>query len=485
MLPLLLSLLACAPEPALTLAGPAAIDPVYATTASFTLAQIGGDAVTVDVRDATGAVVRVLADGTGWVDVVAWDGRDAGGAVVPLGTYTVHADLAADGASVAVADEVTEVVRVGVTAGTLGGDRIALCWHAAGRSGDYWDGGADTATFALAALDVDGVPVAVPAPWDDLYAPPEDPVGQNMPAAYAWDARPTLSVVVAGDIGALEPGGAGEPGALTAAIDGWTLTSGDVVPGATLVFTADAPLAAGPGVIEETLALRWMAGNTTLGTEDIPLRIYALLGPPAFEEEGLPYEPWVAVIDPALRSMPGVAPTEAAVTSALVAYIYTDLDLSYDTRSGASAYTFYDWNGFDNANFDLSGFLDRRQGSIINCTDCAAILEAFANMLGATLEYTILVPDFDLNYIKAIGGDHFTHCPFDNGGCGFSYHAVTTPDDGATIYDATLALDGDEDPRSYPSTDLLVQAIAGDEYLERLVRDGDPDYVHTQKETIQ
>ncbi|MDP2313175.1 MAG: FlgD immunoglobulin-like domain containing protein [Pseudomonadota bacterium] len=468
-------------EPALTVAGPAALDPLYGTPATFALSRTGGDTVSVTVLDATGAVVRTLADGSAWADTLAWDGRDDAGTALPMGRYTLHGDLAAEGATVASSDTLVDLVRVGASAGTLGGDRIPLMWHQAGGAGMYWDDGGDTATFTLAALDVDGVVTPIPAPWDDLDTRPEDLVGQNLPAAYAWDARPTLSLVVGGDVGSA---------VLTPAIDGWTLTAGTVAPGETVVLTADAPLATGPGVIEETLELRWMAarpdgGEALVGTQDLPLRVYALLGAPTFEETGAPYLPWVAVIDPALRAIGGVEATEVAVISALVAHIYFDLGLSYDTRWGASSYTQYDGNTFNDANFDLSSFLARSRGSVINCTDCASILEAFANMLGATLSYTILLPSFDLNYIKAIGGDRFDHCPFDSGGCGFSYHAVTTPDDGGTIYDATLALDGDADPGTYPGEELLVQAISGDEYLERLVDDGDVRYRYTQKETLQ
>jgi hypothetical protein len=460
----------------LSLAGPAVIDPAYGGAAAFALAKVGGDTVTIEVRDATGAVVDVLADGTAWADSVTWDARDDTGAPVALGRYTLHAELEEGGAAVATAEQVVDVVRVGVSAGTLGGDRIPLMWHAAGGAGMYWSDGGDTATFTLVGLDVDGVATEIPAPWDDLFEPPETLVGANLPAAYAWDARPTLSLVLGGDVGAAS---------LTPSIAGWTFTSGTVAPGETLVFTADAPLAAGPGVVEQTLTLQWMAGADVVGVQDVPLRMYALLGPPAFTESGDPYAPWLAVIDPALRAIAGVAPTEDAVISALVEHIYRDLGLSYDTRSGASAYTQYEGWSFDNAHLDLSSFLSRGRGSVVNCTDCAALLEAFANMLGANLSYTIIVENFGLNYIKAIGGDAFDHCPFDNGGCGFSYHAVTTPDDAETIYDATLALDGDADPGSYPGEELLVQAITGDEYLERLVSSGNARYRYTQKETIQ
>ncbi|MFZ5481897.1 MAG: hypothetical protein ACOZNI_34370 [Myxococcota bacterium] len=450
------------PEPSVSIAGTAAFDPLLGGAGSWTVASEAGDEVTVEVLDAGGAVVATLDD------TYTWEGA-------AVGRYTVRATLLAKGSPVAEAETPVDVVRVGVLDGTLGGDRIPLLWHGGGR-GAYVDDGGAGPTFRLSAITEGDAAVAIPAPWDDLWAPPDDTLGQNLPAAYAWDARPTLALTVDGELGGAD---------LTAAIDGWTLTSGGVADGGTLVFTKDEALAPGPGVVEEPLTLRWMAGDDLAGEQALPLRTYAMLGPPAFEQTGSPYLPWVAVIDPALRAMQGVAPDEAAVVSALVDHVYWDLGLAYDTQWGASAYTQYTTGEFDGAHFDLSGFLDRRRGSTVNCTDCAAILEAFANMVGATLQYTILVRDFNLNYIKAVGGSEYTRCPFGTGGCGFSYHAVTTPDDAATIFDATLALDGDDNPSTTPNTELLVQAIDGEEYLDRLVLSGRVRYAHTQKETIQ
>lgn len=484
-MPLLALMIACAPDgdvklgddvagdtadttpPTVDVAGPAAIDPLLGGVATY---AVSDPAATVTVLDAEGAVVRTLtADPT-------WDGRDDAGAVVPRGAYTVRAERVEDGVVVATDEATTEVVRIGVATGTLGGDRIALCWHVANGRGGYGDGGVDTPTFQLAGIDTDGVPTAIPEPWADLERLPADPVGANLPAAYAWDARPTLTLAVDGEVGGA---------ALAAAIEGWTLTQGEAVPGGTLVFTKDGPLADGPRVVEETLTLTWLAGDDVVGTQAVPLRMYALFGPPAFEETGVPYQPWLAVIDPALRAIEGVAPDEGAVISALVEHVYWDLGLAYDTRWGASAYTQYSGDSYDDAHFDLTGFLARRRGSTVNCTDCAAILEAFANMLGASLSYTIILENFSLNQIKAIGGTDYTNCPFGPSSCGFRYHAVTTSSDGATIWDATLALDGDTDPGALPATELLVQSIGADEYLDRLVMSGRATYAFQQKETIQ
>jgi hypothetical protein len=58
----------------------------------------------------------------------------------------------------------------------------------------------------------------------------------------------------------------------------------------------------------------------------------------------------------------------------------------------------------------------------------------------------------------------FDETPFDDGGGGFNYHAVTGPSDG-TIYDATLKLDGDGTPTAAPFTEIYATAMPEDDYL--------------------
>jgi hypothetical protein len=97
----------------------------------------------------------------------------------------------------------------------------------------------------------------------------------------------------------------------------------------------------------------------------------------------------------------------------------------------------------------------------------------------------IIDPSFDLNYILAIGGSEFTSCPFGPWGCGFSYHAVTTTPDSGAIWDATLALDGDGNPGSAPHTEKMVHHVPAEEYLDELVRSGQPSYHSAAQETLQ
>lgn len=453
----------------LSVEGPPGFDPVLGGPITFTVIGAEQSLILAEVYDAAGTLQTTLADGTGTASTLSWDGKDSAGALSVPGAMTLHIHGTREGYEDIDIDQPFWLVRLGVLEGTLAGtERVGLIWHSDGGSGRYFVSETTDPTFTLSALvDADGVAVRVPEPWEDLDSPPDALVDQNMPAAYPYDATPALLLKLGAEVG-----NAG----VTASIEGWTTSDDRVTDGGTLSFVRGSALAEGPRVVEETLSLSYALDGVTLATQEIPLRYYATLGPPTFDESDSPYLPWVAVIDPALRDIAGVAPTEEAVISGLVDYIYSDLGLSYDTRYGASAYMSYRGWSWDSADFNMSAFLERSNGDVVNCSDCAGILSVHANMLGAYLGQSIISPSFSLNYILAIGGDEFTHCPFGPGSCGFSYHAVTSPDDSAIIYDATLALDGDSDPGATPNEILMVQTITGDEYLERLVMSGSPRY---------
>ncbi len=463
------------PSPSILVTG-GAIDPLLAPTLTLAITSQEGTAVRVVLTDADGAVVRTLADGTAMVETVTWDGRSDAGEVQPVGTYTVEAVLVDDeGLDLIASTSLVYVVRVGVLSGTLRGNRIPLIWHRGGAPGTYWVEDVDDTTFELSALDDGTAATPLPTLWDDLDVPPQSHIDHGLPAAYPYDALPQLTLAVSGEFGEAP---------VELSLSGWGVPQA-VARATEATFGRDTALATGPTVVEESVTLTWSVQGQEIATQPLPLRFYALLREPTFEEDGAPYEPWVAAIDPALRAITGVSPTDDALSAALTEWIYRDLSLSYDTDYGASYYTSYSGRGYDDAEFDFSSFLGRRNGSTVNCTDCASILEAYADMLGADLSYTIILSNFQLNYIKAIGGTDFTHCPFGPGGCGFSYHAVTTADDALTIYDATLALDGDDDPSSPPNTELLVQAIDGEEYLDRLVMSGRSSYNYTQHVSLR
>jgi hypothetical protein len=210
------------------------------------------------------------------------------------------------------------------------------------------------------------------------------------------------------------------------------------------------------------------------------LRVYGVLG--NAQGKSAPNLPWVAVVDDATHAIAGGATDAAGARAILVKHVYEEMSLGYDRQQGASHYTDYAQGFGGGASFSLAHFLARDFGKIVNCSDCASILSTYANMIGADLRYAIIQGPFSLHPIQGIGSTSFGS-PFDSGKMGFSYHAVTSSDSAKSIFDATLAVDGDADPSTAPQTKKLVQGIAGVEYLQRLSGDTRAQYTHVDKAT--
>ena len=468
----------------ISLVVPPAFDPVLGGPASIELAVEGVTSTpTLEVFDAAGALVRPL-------DVAdpRWDGQDAAGLFVPGGRYTVRASVESTTGKRLTAEAELGVVRVGFGAvwaeddGGATAERLDLYWSGAKSTQDW--------TSPISSLvrleDDDGVALDLPGVTVELNSPT---AGAAEPVAYTWDSRPVLTLSLGSSSRFPEPGLSTTD--VRVKIDGWTVLAGSPLrSGEPLTIQRDAALGEGVGLVEEDVKLTFVVDREdglerALGSQTLPLRFYALLGADTFIESKESHTAWPAAIEPALRAIDGAAPDHDAVVSALVTWIFDDLGLSYDTRSGASAYVYYRNYRWDQAQFDFTGFLKRKSGSVINCTDAAAILMTYANMLGAEHYYSIILQDFTLNYLLAIGGDEFVSCPFGSGICGFSYHAVTVDGEGEAVWDATLALDGDENPGTTPNSVLYVQAIEAEEYLERLVRSGRAEYGYDAQGTIQ
>lgn len=484
---LTLLLLSCRPEVRIgTDTGTGQQPPTAQVTLPPAFDPIGGEPLSVDTHGADLEVTVLDSQGTVVQEgETTWGGRVDGDWATP-GLYTVRVRNPASGAQV---EHTVNLVRAGVITAWAEGDgghtasRIPLYWHRGGHLQDVSD-----PFVSIESLDdEEGEPVPFPDPTDELTFYEE---GSNEPLAFSYDSRPLLTFTL-GEDSAL--GGTGLPvKGLRLEMDGWEQISEEngLDPAVPVVMQATEPLGSSLGTWTEELELRFVAEDTegtswTVATQILPVRWYATLAPPTFEDEGEAYTAWPAAVEPALEALEGVTPDPAAVLDALVDWVYWESGLSYDTSYGASYYTEYRQGDWTRAHFQAGAFLERRYGSVVNCSDCASILVFYANMLGAPLYYTIILRNFELNYIRAIGYDTYTHCPFGGGGCGFNYHAVTTDDGAATIWDATLALDGDGDPGHSPCEELLVQAVDGDEYLDRLVMAGQARYQYESQGTLQ
>jgi len=500
-----------------------------ATKVQLTLADTGGAAgphpLKLVLVSASGAEVAKLLDtpnaesltggtlGKPSVDVVP---ADVAG-LVP-GKYTVKATLGCPKVTTTKVGEGQgdlHFARLGaVKVGVGGGDgtRVPLMYHAIGGTQYAYypiDGDKVPATSfadpATGEADLDSAPNTMRSfpttPWAELDTPKtasdgtvvED--GVIYPVSLALGTKPdltfTLGKTMAGASGPIAAGVGvsgtplvrivvdGQPGTdpTTPLADGTTQT----------IRLATSPVAT-IGRYDVTVKWHFEAKATTgwvsvAGTDQSAVvRFYGVLG----NELGTtaPYMPWVAVVDLGTKVATGKS-TAADVRAALVKEVYENFGLKYDRKSGASFYTSYT-SGFAAARFDLGLFLKRSKGTTVNCTDCASILSTYANMIGAKLHYAIIQgaggkSGFSLNPIMGIGSTVFGS-PFDSGGMGFSYHAVTSQDATKTINDATLAVDGDSDPKTAPQTKLLVQDLTGSNYLTRL-SPGTPEYTYVDQIT--
>ncbi len=479
-------------EPNATISAAPAFDPLLRGSATWLVQSQGAESLRVDIESSDGTIVissehEIPEDG---VVSGSWDGRDTSGEYAGTGSFTIVASLINEvGESIAVATHAMEVVRVGFLTSYLEDDdgttatRAPLYWHEIGELQDVTAPMSELQTLE----DEEGNAQDFPEITESLDIPE---LGMGQPAAFVWDSRPILTLV---------PGNASLLGDLNLEnttvdlqVDGWTVISEDVpLDGETpVVLQPDEALSNGPGVYDTKLLLSFVVESDSgteweVGSQVLPIRVYLLYDEPSFQENGERYNPWVAVVDPVLRAIDGVDPTHDAVTNAIVNHVFDDLGLRYDINYGASYYMNYAGSGWNRPHFYLSQFLKRQYGYTVNCSDCAVILAAFCNMVGAELNHLIILSNFGLNEILAIGQPDFTSCPFGSGGCGFSYHAVTTDDAGQTIWDATLALDGDDDPGASPSEVMMVEAIDGQEYLDRLVRSGNAGYYYESQGTLQ
>lgn len=437
-----------------------------------------------------------------------WDGRDESGATVrPGGVHATCRLLDAAGTELARVTSALEVVRLGLDRVQLtaaSGARVPLLYRATGGLRDGWyEVGASDAPWQLApdVAEVGGAPLeladgtdrALPIPSDDVLSPPLDPGSADgvehdtfsLPTAWVAGSTVRASVRSTSSLAGLPAGG--DPldvDVRVVAPEGWTIEGDDrFADGAELTIQSDASPVPAVGRYDAVWSVSFEARRGDGEWQPIPgafpitLRLYGLVATPVFDSTGVPHRAWVDVVDHVAGWVDGATAGESAVAAAIVEGVYDTAGLRYDTARGASFYTEYA-RGFSGAVFAMQSYEDRRYGSIINCTDAASIVSAYANMTGIDLRYHILTNargidyGFDLNFIQAIGMPAFDETPFDSGRGGFRYHAIVGSRDGRT-WDATLALDGDGAPGTAPFAQRLVQGMAPADYLRALSSEWD------------
>lgn len=447
-----------------------------------------------------GEIVRAL-DATRTADTceASWDGRGDGGARLDPGVVRAVATLSDDSGERARAEATLEIVRLGIGRIQLVSEgRVPLLWRKmGGELYGYYVAGAGMAPWRIGPDDgdgaaavtlelADGSPRPLPEIWDDLLSPPLDPGAadgveddvRNLPTAFVAGSQiEVVARLVTGVAGAPASGAPALHEVRVVPPEG-TALEGDpafVANGDVTVVATDRV----PAVGRYDLELRWRFEARAAGGDWTPMpggivtrhRLYGLAGFPVFDYDDVPHRAWVDVVDQVAEWVEGATADPELVAARIVEGVYYELGLVYDSERGASFYSSYPRGSWTGASFNATRFMERDNGSVVNCSDAAAIVSSFSNMVGVDLRYHILTHQwergFDLYYLQAIGSDSFAASPFRSGNPAFSYHAVTGPPDGS-FFDATLALDGDGMPWAAPHEVLLAEGLPAMDYLSAL-----------------
>lgn len=439
---------------------------------------------------------------------ISWDARDVEEQSVRPGELTAIVTVNAGEEGLASFEAPLEVVRLGIDEITL--DEVAINqrpplmygemsgvaygYYIIPQNQPVWrmTPRATESTDAVSMELQDGTPRTPPSIWASLKSPPLDATSTDgaehnsysLPSGWIAGSAMTARVHMTADIAGGRGQGQGAPSRTRIRVippEGLQAATGsslDFVHNGELNLTTTRSMTPAVGRYDQQWRWTFEVGSgerwTLLpGYVETSHRFYGFAAWPILESESLPPAAWVEVVDAVTQWVDKTANAgeDTVVASKIVEGTYYSLGLVYDRNSGASAYTDYAGReAFDGATFDLVRFLRRSRGNVINCSDAASIVGTFANMIGVDLRYHILRNDdrgFDLNFIRAIGTADFSETPFTSGRGGFSYHAVVGPEDG-TIYDGTLALDGDGTPTAMPARELLPRAMPPEQYYEAL-----------------
>ena len=437
-------------------------------------------------------------------ETLSWAGLDSEGLAFDPGLVQLIVTAACDGGASAAAALEARVVRVGVVAVDFveqpeDGGLVPLAFHKLDLltpgltelDGLVPEHRAHPGDEALADLDdPSGQPWEAPSPWTDPDLPPwgaggPDASAHNLPAAYAAGARARVQVT-AGTDAVSQHSGAVLPafGVLLTEVDdpptlrlvGEDLDAVDpdtpYAPGAQQSFDTE-PLPTTLGRHELRLEWQWQVlgpdGWALLpGSQTTRHELWITAGEPALRDgTALGFAPdaaWIGVLADLEAAMTGLDPSVAPVLDGVREHLHHDDWLIYNP--GDAAYTSYSgsyiyWNHIW---VDLSDWLDRGDGIELYCHSMSCLLSTLAGHWGVHAPQQVLGVGFTTNLARAAGTEGWYRY-------GFNSHSVVSPDDGATIWDASVDLDGDDDPYNEPVDPVSPMGMDGEEYLWRLSYD--------------
>ena len=464
--------------------------------------ELGVEARHQDGRSYAWSPGSVLAAGER--EILRWSGLDAEGSAFDPGSVLLVVTAICDGGARAAAALEGRIVRVGVVSVDFveqpqDGGFVPLAYHKLdlvtpgiteldGLVPEYRAYPGDA---AIADLDDEaGQPRPEVSAWTDPDQPPwgdgsPDASAHSLPAAYVAGARARLQVTT-GSHAVSQHSGAALPAfgtLLTDADDPPTLRlvgedldalDGDMAyaPGGQLVFDTE-PLPDTLG--RHALSFEWQVQvlgpdgwELMRGSQTTSHEILITAGEPVLRDgTQLGFAPgvaWIGVLADLEDAVTGLAPEVAPVLDGVREHlhhddwlIYNPSDAAYTSYSGSYIYWNYMW-------VDLAEWLDRDQGIELYCHSMSCLLSTLAGHWGINAPQQVLGVGFDTNLARAAGTDSW-------GRWSFNSHSVVSPDGGATIWDASIDLDGDDDPYNEPVDPVSPMGMDGEEYLWRLSYD--------------
>lgn len=426
----------------------------------------------------------------------SWDGRDDAGVPFDPGEFAAVAIAACEDGGVGYAVVGGWIARLGPAEVDFvdGADegQVDLAWHKLDlvtRETTVIDEA--TPEWRLAPwnapseLDDDaGEARAAPAVWTNPDMPPwafedvEDEVGYAIPAAYAAGSTmrlrlsPGATALSARSLAPVPALPSGLP-ALQLVADGWTPAGSAAWVGGAEILLDSAALEDSLG--REDLSIRWRWQVQVDGVWlDVPgsfesqHRVYRTAGPPRLRDgTELGFEgpiPWIGTLEDLNEALDGVPADDAAILDAIRDWLhhndwiyYDPSDSSYSSYQGSYIYWDYTWS-------ELGEWLDRSDGIHLYCHSVSCLLSVLSGSVGVYAPQQVLGVGFTTNLVRAAGTEAWVSWAFNS-------HSVVSPDDGLSIWDASIAMDGDEDPMHEPVTEVQPMGLSLEDYLALLSPD--------------
>lgn len=433
---------------------------------------------------------------SGELGAISWDGRDDDGLFFDPGptTLSIEADCEAEPLTLYTAE--AYIVRLGLRAVNLHSDadlsgNVELAFHKKnlfetdvspiGARPEYFRGPAGVLGSDLDSDD--GAPRPIVSTWADPDVPPwvdGDVPRHNVPAAYIASSPVGATVILGGravsqarqiHLDAWGPAPEAVP-SIRLLLDGAVVSEDAIRPGEPITLSlSDASTTMGKEVRTLTWTFEaeedetWVPIAGEIQTDHV---IYTLAGEPALldgtDVGKAPPIPWVGVLEDTSTVMEGVAANTSDVLDALRDYLFEHEYIIYDPGSG----DYTDFEGeyiyWTSITAQISSFLDRRSGLSLYCHSMSCTLSALAGNHGVYAEQLVLGVYFYTNQTRAAGTSSWQRWSFNS-------HSVVSPDDGETIWDSSIAMDGDDTPSSEPIDEVMPRGMDGEEYFWRLTYD--------------